>query len=204
MENIPCALPDNLHWSLGSGMRRVHLMIAKQYCVDHCAVRERRACGSKEHGRNVEKMEIHIRNAGRDEYKAVETIMKQVQGMHIEWRPDIYKYSETVMPLEIYEQAVKDGTFFVAEQEGNVAGILFIQYRHIENAVQVTRDIIFVDSMAVEEKYRGERHRTRIFWFPQGFAPCSWVHSSIKHPLIPHPSCSVLRQPEQGAVIPCL
>ena len=101
-------------------------------------------------------MEIHIRNARPDEYKAVETIMQQVQGMHIEWRPDIYKYSETVMPLELYEQAVKDGTFFVAEYEGNVAGILFIQYCHIENPNQVTRNIIFVDSMAVEEKYRGK------------------------------------------------
>ena len=101
-------------------------------------------------------MEIYIRNAGLDEYKAVETIMKQVQKMHIEWRPDIYKYGGTVMPLEIYEQAVKDGTFFVAEYEGNVAGILFIQYRHIENPNQVTKNIIYVDSMAVEEKYRGK------------------------------------------------
>lgn len=31
--------------------------------------------------------------------------MEQVQQMHIDWRPDIYKYSETVLPLEIFEQA---------------------------------------------------------------------------------------------------
>ena len=58
-------------------------------------------------------MEIHIRNARLDEYKRVETIMKQVQQMHIDWRPDIYKYSQTVLPLEVYEQAVNDKTFFV-------------------------------------------------------------------------------------------
>lgn len=28
--------------------------------------------------------------------------------MHIDWRPDIYKYSETVLPLEVYEQAVDE------------------------------------------------------------------------------------------------
>lgn len=99
-------------------------------------------------------MEIYIRNARLDEYKSVEAIMKQVQQMHIDWRPDIYKYSETVLPLEIYEQAVKDETFFVAEYEENVAGVLFIIYRHIENPIQVTRNIIFVDSMAVDENYR--------------------------------------------------
>lgn len=101
-------------------------------------------------------MGIHIRKSRLDEYEAVESIMKQVQQMHIDWRPDIYKYSGTVLPLEMYEQAVQDETFFVAEYEGMIAGILFIIYRHIENPVQVTRNIIFVDSMAVDEKYRGK------------------------------------------------
>ncbi len=101
-------------------------------------------------------MKIHIRNAKPDEYHTVETIMKQVQKMHIDWRPDIYKYSGTVLPLEVYEQALKDEAFFVAECAGTVAGILFIVCRHIESPSQVTRDIIFVDSMAVDEKYRGK------------------------------------------------
>lgn len=101
-------------------------------------------------------MEIYIRNARPDEYKIVEAIMRQVQQMHIDWRPDIYKDSETVLPLELYEHAVKEETFYVAEYDGKVAGILFIQYRHIESPNQVTRNIIFVDSMAVEEKYRGK------------------------------------------------
>lgn len=81
----------------------------------------------------VEKiMEIHIRNAKSDDYTAAEAIMKQVQKMHINWRPDIYKYSETLLPLEIYEQAVRDETFFVAEYEGTIAGILFLIYHHID------------------------------------------------------------------------
>lgn len=99
-------------------------------------------------------MEISIRNARLGEYKKTEAIMKQVQQMHIDWRPDIYKYSETILPLEIYEQAVKDKTFFVAEYEGSIAGILFIVYRHMESSNLVTRNTIFVDSMAVDEKYR--------------------------------------------------
>ena len=73
-------------------------------------------------------MGIHIRNSRLNEYKAIEAIMKQVQQMHIDWRPDIYQYSETVLPIEVYEQAVEAGTFFVAEYEGCIAGILFIVY----------------------------------------------------------------------------
>lgn len=101
-------------------------------------------------------MGIHIRNARLEDYSAIEAIMKQAQQMHIDWRPDIYKHSETVLPLDVYEQSVEDGTFFVAEYEGYAAGILFIVYRHIENPIQVTRDIIFIDSMAVDENYRGK------------------------------------------------
>ncbi|MCM1184097.1 MAG: GNAT family N-acetyltransferase [Roseburia sp.] len=101
-------------------------------------------------------MEIHIRNAKPDDYAAVEAIMKQVQQMHIDWRPDIYKYSDTVLPLEVYEQAVRDGTFFVAECDGTTAGILFILYRSVESPNQVARTVLFIDSMAVDERYRGK------------------------------------------------
>lgn len=101
-------------------------------------------------------MDIHIRNATLNDYNTVQTIMKQVQQMHIDWRPDIYKYSETLMPLQIYEQAVNDKTFFIAEYEGNIAGILFIMFRHIESPYHITRNIIYVDSMAVDVKYRGK------------------------------------------------
>ena len=65
-------------------------------------------------------MEIHIRNSKLDEYELVESIMKQVQQMHVSWRPDIYKFSKTVLPFEVYEQAVKEKTFFVAESDGIV------------------------------------------------------------------------------------
>ena len=63
-------------------------------------------------------MNIHIRNASIHDYHAVEAIMRQVQQMHIDWRPDIYKHSEAVLPATMFEQAVRDQTLFVADCEG--------------------------------------------------------------------------------------
>lgn len=100
--------------------------------------------------------DILIRNAKSDDYERVEAIMKQVQRLHVDWRPDIYKQGGTVLPPGVFEEAVGEQTFFVAEYKGRVAGILFIMYRHIENDNQVTRDVIFVDSMAVDEADRGK------------------------------------------------
>lgn len=34
-------------------------------------------------------------------------------------------------------------------------GILELIFRHIESPAQVTRDIVFIDTMAVDEPYRG-------------------------------------------------
>lgn len=51
---------------------------------------------------------------------------------------------------------MKNGTFFVAEYQRQAAGILCILHRHIESPNQVTRNVIFVDAMAVDERYRGK------------------------------------------------
>lgn len=101
-------------------------------------------------------MNIHIRNARADEYQTVEAMMQQVQLLHAGWRPDVYKCCETVLPRDVYEQAVANNTFFIAEYDGQTSGILFIQYRHIESPSQITRNVIYVDSIAVDERFRGK------------------------------------------------
>ena len=101
-------------------------------------------------------MEIQIRHPKLSEYDEVEAIMKQVQQMHVDWRPDIYQYTRTVLPFDVFEQSVKDETIFVAEYCGHVAGILLIMYRHTKGPNLITRNTIFIDSMAVDEKYRGK------------------------------------------------
>ena len=100
-------------------------------------------------------MNCVIRNANTNDFEAVARIMNQVQQMHVEWRPDIYKPNENLIPRDIFEKIVAGDTFYVAEADGLVVGILEVVYRHIETPSHVTRDIIFIDSMAVDEAYRG-------------------------------------------------
>lgn len=99
-------------------------------------------------------MDIQIRTAKLEDYNAVEAIMKQVHKLHVGWRPDVYKQQETILPLDEFKQAIQEQAFFVAEGEGKVVGILGLMYRHVETPVHVTKDIIFIDSMAVDEPYR--------------------------------------------------
>ena len=98
-------------------------------------------------------MNIQIRLANKNDYESVIRIMSQVQDMHVEWRPDIYKPNENLIPEDVFEKVIENGTFYVAEEEGG--GVLEIVFRHVESPSHVTRDFIFVDTMAIDEKYRG-------------------------------------------------
>ena len=100
-------------------------------------------------------MNIQIRLARKNDYESVNRIMTQVQDMHVEWRPDIYKPNENLIPEDVFEKITENGTLYVAESEGVVVGILEIVFRHVESPSHVTRDFIFIDSMAIDEKYRG-------------------------------------------------
>ena len=100
-------------------------------------------------------MKAFVRNAERKDYEAVVNIMGQVQEMHVKWRPDIYKTNKEMISGDKFAGLLKEGTFFVAEADGMVVGVMGIAFRHIENPSHVTRNVIFIDSMAVDEKYRG-------------------------------------------------
>lgn len=103
-----------------------------------------------------------IRCAETFDYDNVELIMKQVQRLHVDWRPDIYKETDTVYPRDYFEQLVSAKRILVAEQEDAVVGLLSFLYRHVESDKQVTRDVIFVDDLAVKEEYRGQGIGTQL------------------------------------------
>ena len=100
-------------------------------------------------------MNIQIRLAKKADYESVKRIMSQVQDMHVEWRPDIYKHNENLIPQDVFEKILENNTFYVAESDSSVVGVLEIAYRHVESPSHVTRDVIFVDTMAIDENYRG-------------------------------------------------
>ena len=101
-------------------------------------------------------MNIQIRLAKKTDYESVIRIMSQVQDMHVEWRPDIYKHNDNLIPEDIFEKIVENNTFFVATNENNdVVGVLELINKHIESPAHITRDIIFIETMAVAKQYRG-------------------------------------------------
>lgn len=106
---------------------------------------------------------VIIRNARQEDYKSVEQIMQQVQGLHVSWRPDIYQPIETVLPVEEYTKLLENNLAVVAEHEGKVCAVMIFMERTYASPTHVNRTVLFVDTMAVEEQFRGKGIGTDMF-----------------------------------------
>ena len=100
-------------------------------------------------------MPCTIRHARPEDLSDVERLLGQVQRLHAGWRPDLYRDREITLSPGAFAEAADRGTMFVAEQDGAVRGYMEIMFRHVENAVQVTRDVLYIDTVVVDEGHRG-------------------------------------------------
>lgn len=96
-----------------------------------------------------------IRTATIKDYNQINEIMNQVQALHVNFRPDIYQPATNFLEEEELQNLIDENLIYVSELDGSVVGVLIIMFRHIDALTHVTRDVIFVDTMAVDEKYRG-------------------------------------------------
>lgn len=99
-------------------------------------------------------MEAVIRKARKKDYEEVSRIYKQVHDLHVSWRPDLYKAVDSPLTSERFSALIEKESLIVAEIEGVVKGVMELVFIHLEHPVQVTRDILVVDTLAVEEGYR--------------------------------------------------
>ena len=101
-------------------------------------------------------MEVIVRLPRLQDYERVSKIMDQVQQLHVEWRPDVYKPASPLITMDMFEAILKNENWYVAEADGVVVGVLELMKRHVESPAQVMKDVLFISTMAVDEKYRGK------------------------------------------------
>jgi len=108
-------------------------------------------------------MQLLIRHARKEDYDSANNIMKQAHMLHSGWRSDIYKMNDVCLPYEWFEKYLEEDTYIVAETDGKVVGILYYFIKHSETPLHVTRDVLYIDTMAVDEKYRRRGIGTAMF-----------------------------------------
>ena len=103
-----------------------------------------------------------IRIAKLEDYEVIEALAKDVQKMHIKWRPDIYTLESNMIPKEFFKPIVDNKTMYVAEEDNKVKG--FIMYTEKEYNIdnQVKRTTYAIDAIAVDKQYRGQGIGTKL------------------------------------------
>ena len=69
-------------------------------------------------------MKITIRTPQMQDYDRFSAIMDQVQQMHVEWRPDVYKPASPLVTKGLFAEFLKGDSWYIAETDGIVVGVM--------------------------------------------------------------------------------
>ena len=84
----------------------------------------------------------------------INRLARQVHEMHVQWRPDLYNMPEELFPEELYDELVKNRELYVAKLDGAVIGFALLKMRVSEGVGKVTRKIMLIDQVCVDEALR--------------------------------------------------
>ena len=91
-----------------------------------------------------------------EDLSAIEDLAQQVHKLHVRWRPDIYEITAQLWPQERFDEAVAQRQLFTAKHEESVVGYVLVKIRNYEMAGHVSRRVLLVDEICVEESLRGQ------------------------------------------------
>ena len=100
-----------------------------------------------------------IRRAVREDIGTLEDLLYQVQAIHAEGRPDIFKAGQKkYTAAELEEILADDGRpVYVYEEEGTVSGYAFCIYQVTEENGQLhPRKTLYIDDLCVDKAVRGK------------------------------------------------
>ena len=88
--------------------------------------------------------------------EAIEQLARQVHGMHVSWRPDIYEMPLTLYTDERIQEAVKQRQLYVAKISGATVGYVLLKMRNYDWPGVVRRKVMVIDEICVEKSCRNQ------------------------------------------------
>ena len=92
--------------------------------------------------------------ATKHDRPAVNRLARQVHELHVQWRPDLYQMPEELFPEALYGELLKNRELYVAKLDGAVIGFALLRFRVSEGVGKVTRKIMLIDQVCVDEALR--------------------------------------------------
>ena len=88
--------------------------------------------------------------------ESINAMAREVHAMHVAWRPDIYEMPEELYPAQRMEEGIRSRTLYVAKIDGLTVGYVSLKIREMAGPGLVSRKIMLVDELCVEEAVRNQ------------------------------------------------
>ena len=114
-----------------------------------------------------------IRFAKEDELERINVLRKQVNDLHVEGRPDVFKpgFNEELQNYVYYIFKDPEQKIVVADKDGEICGFAILHHIYKpENPFMKVRDFLDIDEFCVDEKHRREAIATAMVEFIKNFA----------------------------------
>ncbi len=106
-----------------------------------------------------------IRYASYEDYAQVEKIALEIQQIHVDFRPDIYKAVAEVIGAEAFRDLSAKQAVIVAEIDGKVVGYAVYYLRNVKLPIMHERKVFYIDAIAVSSLCRSQGIGTQMVFF---------------------------------------
>lgn len=110
-------------------------------------------------------MYVNIRMAKPEDYEEIEKLMKQIQKVHIDLRPDIFVDIDPVLEKKTFLNHISDRNDYVAEFNDEIVGYVSLAFVKKDYTSIKSRLVLCINTLVVDEKYRGKSIGTQLMDF---------------------------------------
>ena len=101
-------------------------------------------------------MKLKIEIPQIEDWKRVNELARQVQEIHVSWRPDLFLSVENVISQEDFERFVEDKEIVVAKIKDNIVGYMMFNIKELIRITMRYRKQLAIEAICVDEKCRGK------------------------------------------------
>ena len=115
----------------------------------------------------------NIRKANTGDLQKINTLLYEVQKVHSDVRPDLFKSGAKKYTDEQLKDIIKNDMtpVFVFETDGTILGYAFCIFRQELNSNSLTPiKTLYIDDLCVDEHARGEHIGTKLYDFVKNYA----------------------------------
>ena len=95
----------------------------------------------------------------------IDKIAVQVHDCHVEWRPDIFEHTDSIIDKEELERLIETNCIFVIKKDNIIVGYVLLSSKEGKKNGYKYRKQLEIEAMGIDKEYRNQGIGTRLLEF---------------------------------------